>query len=334
MASPELDNARAQLKKVQDFDVSTLERQEDLGKFNFAAAVGPAARLVELFRRIPQKALDDFPVPILNQVKQFADQVIAYFQQILAFDMQSASNPGQQRTQLIQQIASYYDQIWPTLHPYVSYGAARTADLGRLENEGREAIAGIRKETDSIVDQLRKDAATGKDLLDEVRRVAAEQGVSQQAIYFQQEADRHEQAAKTWRTATIWIAVGVGLYAFATMFAHLIPGLDAKDASASAQIITGKVLVFAVLAYMLLLSARNFLAHVHNGIVNRHRQNALLTFKAMTEAGGSPAARDIVLGQAAACIYAPQETGYTRGAPTEQSLPQALVQMITRTEPK
>jgi hypothetical protein len=85
---------------------------------------------------------------------------------------------------------------------------------------------------------------------------------------------------------------------------------------------------------MLLLSARNFLAHVHNGIVNRHRQNALLTFKAMTEAGASPAARDIVLGQAAACIYAPQETGYTKGAPTEQSLPQALVQMITRTEPK
>src|SRR5437870_7732398 len=114
MASPELDNARAALQQVQDFDVATLERQDDLGKFNFAAAVGPAARLVDLFRRIPLKSLDDFPVNNLNQVKQLVDQVMAYFQQILAFDMQSASNPGQQRTQLIQQIVSYYDSIWPT----------------------------------------------------------------------------------------------------------------------------------------------------------------------------------------------------------------------------
>jgi hypothetical protein len=222
MASPELDNTRAQLLKLQDFDVSTLERADDLGKLNFAAAVGPGARLVDLFRRIPQKSLDDFPVGQLNQLKQHIDQVIAYFQQILAFDMQSAQNPGQQRAALIQQLTTYYDAIWPTLQPYVSYGAARTADLGRLEKDGRDAIAAIKKETDSIVAQLRKDAATGKDLLDEVRKVAAEQGVSQQAIYFQQEAERHEKAAKSWRTATIWIAVGVGVYALATMFAHLM----------------------------------------------------------------------------------------------------------------
>src|SRR5262249_31696425 len=151
---------------------------------------------------------------------------------------------------------------------------------------------------------------------------------------FQQTAVRHEQLANTWRWATIWIAVGVGAYAIATMFAHHMPWLNPQDAAQSAQIITGKVLVFAVLAYMLLLSARSFLAHVHNGIVNRHRQNALLTFTAMTEAGGTPAARDVVLAQAAACIYGSQETGYTKGAHTEPSLPQALIQMITRTEPK
>ena len=300
----------------------------------FTPAVGPAARLVELYRRIPLKVLDDLPPPYLDQVRQSADQAIAYFQQILSFDVSSASNFGQQRQQLVQQIVAHYDATWPTLQPFVSYGAARTADLGRLEKDGRDAISAIRTETASILEQLKQDAAAGRSLLDEVRKVAAEQGVSQQAIYFQQEAVRHETAATKWRTATIWIAIGVGAYAVAAMFAHHIPWLDPKDASESAQIITGKVLVFAVLAYMLLLSARNFLAHVHNGIVNRHRQNALLTFTAMTGAGGSPAARDIVLGYAAACIYAPQETGYAKGVTTESSLPQALVQMITRTEPK
>ncbi len=76
------------------------------------------------------------------------------------------------------------------------------------------------------------------------------------------------------------------------------------------QIVASKVLIFAVLGYMLLLSARNFLSHKHNSVTNKHRQNSLATFKALVDAGGTQEARDVVLKYAAASVFTPQETGY------------------------
>ena len=44
---------------------------------------------------------------------------------------------------------------------------------------------------------------------------------------------------------------------------------------------------------------------------NRHRQNALLTYRALVAAAGEHETEDIVLAHAAVCIFAPQETGYS-----------------------
>jgi hypothetical protein len=81
---------------------------------------------------------------------------------------------------------------------------------------------------------------------------------------------------------------------------------------------------------MLLLSARNFLSHKHNEIVNRHRQNALLTFKALVDAAGQKEAQDVVLSYAAACIFAPQETGYTKTTGTMPEVPTNIIQSVPK----
>jgi hypothetical protein len=54
------------------------------------------------------------------------------------------------------------------------------------------------------------------------------------------------------------------------------------------------------------------MAHTHNSIVNRHRQNGLQTFTTLVDAAGSSQAQDIVLSHAAASIFEPQETGYAK----------------------
>jgi hypothetical protein len=82
---------------------------------------------------------------------------------------------------------------------------------------------------------------------------------------------------------------------------------------------------------MLLLCARNFLSHKHNAIVNRHRQNALLTFNALVKAAGSEDRSDVILTYAAACIFSPQETGYTKaGASSQSELPLNIIQAIPK----
>jgi hypothetical protein len=336
MAQEGFEPTRDLVKAIHEFDAGSLVREGDLGAtFNFAAAVSPATKLINLFRSIPLKVLEDMPPGNLTTIRQVAEQVVSQFKRILDFSFDKVQNPAQARTQYIAELTSFYDgNAFPTLLPYIGYAAARTSDFGRLETEAREAIAAIEKQTAALQQELRDGAKDAQKMLEDIRAVAAEQGVSQEAIYFGREADRHETESKTWRTATIWLAIALGLYAFLTMFSNNIPGLHPADAAESSQIIAGKVLFFVVLAYMLLLSARNFLSHVHNKIVNRHRQNALLTYNALVNAGGTTATKDVVLGYAASCIYAPQETGYAKGIANETTLPQALIAMVTKNESK
>ena len=45
-----------------------------------------------------------------------------------------------------------------------------------------------------------------------------------------------------------------------------------------------KVLFFGMVVYALYFSAKNFLSHKHNQVVNTHRQNALMTFQVLVDA--------------------------------------------------
>ena len=84
---------------------------------------------------------------------------------------------------------------------------------------------------------------------------------------------------------------------------------------------------------MLFLCARNFLSHKHNAIVNKHRQNALLTFNALVDAAKSEDRRDVVLTYAASCIFSPQDTGYAKSSGgVSAEAPLNLIQAMPRLE--
>lgn len=146
----------------------------------------------------------------------------------------------------------------------------------------------------------------------EIRKVAAEHGVSQQTAYFKLEADSHDLEAKKWQKYTIYTASGLAVYAFFSFTFHKIGFIKPENTFDTIQLGLSKALTFGVIAFMLILCARNFMSHKHNSVVNRHRQNALLIFNALAEAATGEDSKNIVLTHAAACIFSPQETGYAK----------------------
>jgi hypothetical protein len=322
------------LQRIQDTDAKKLARADELGgSFNLSAAVAPAERLINLFRLLPPGSVTEFPPNYLTIVQQNANNVFNLFEQIRGFNIETA-NLGQFRTQIVSQLTEAYNAAWTGLHPLIGYSAARAVDFERLEREGRAAVQAINDRTTELLNDMQGIKTQAQAALDAARRAASEHGVSQQAMYFKTEADSHETASKTWRTATIWLAAGLGVYALATIFLHKWTWLKPADTAESAQLITGKILIFAVISYMLILAARNFLSHKHNAIVNRHRQNALMTFNALATAAKDESAKDIILSHAAACIFAPQETGYAKSAAQESSLGQAMAGLLAKGESK
>lgn len=329
MASP-LETARASLVRMQQFNADDLVRQNVLGSMNFEPAVAPARRLVRLYGQLSDSTLDDFPDGQLDQVRTYADADYTRVSEILAFDLEKDSTPSQTRAKLIQQLKDAYAGTFTVLSPLISYGVTKSVDYKRLETEGRASIQGVVDSAQLISDDLKKAKEDAEKILVDVRKAAAEQGVSQQAIYFKEEADNHNTQAGKWRNATIWLALGLGGATFASLWLHHIPGLDPDTPLRALQITTSKVLIFVTIAYVLILAARNYLAHTHNAVVNRHRQNALMTFKALVDAAKGEPAKDIILTHAASCIFAPQETAYTKtGGST--GLTKSVIELLPHT---
>lgn len=321
-----LNETKQSVDRLVNFDLKSLPRTEELGRsFSFQAAVDPAKRVIELFKRLPLAALDEFPTTQLNAIKQHADQFYLILNTALKFSATDVSNPTSERDQIVQQLEEQYPTTFKLLHPYIAYSVARTVDFNKLDEQGRAAVQGIEDRTEKLIAEIVASQSQIQKTLEDVRTAAAEQGVSQQAIYFKEAADSHRDQAATWLFRTLVSAAVLTAYSISTIFSHNIPGLSPSSTYEAIQIAVGKALVFAVGSYVVIVFGRNFLSQKHNEIINRHRQNALQTFTTLVDASASSQAQDIVLSHAAASIFEPQETGYAKQQTVDGSLSASTV---------
>jgi hypothetical protein len=318
------------LSRVQDFDPSTLVREGELGKkFAMREAVEPAKQVIDFFKLIRPSQIAYFPPTQQALIRDQANGFYSLLESVLKFDIEeSAPNPTEVKTNLIHQLQTQFQPIFNQLYPIISFSSIRSLDFSELERDARAATQAVKDSATTLLSDVNLSKESVETIVTEMRALAAEQGVGKQAIHFKNEADSHLAQALTWRKYTAFSAIALALYAVLSLFFHYIPGLDMNTASGSAQVAVSKVLIFAVIAYVLFLCARNFMSHTHNQIINRHRQNALATFTALAEATSDAASSDIVLSHAAACIFSPQETGYAKqdhsmseGMPALQILP-------------
>lgn len=329
-----LDATQEALDRVQQFDVATLSREGDLGKqMNFSEAISPSQALVDIYRRIPLTALDDFSDGQLNTIGQQAKADFNVFKQILDFNATTA-DAANIRTNIINTLKTRRDQLFDQLWQYVAYGVARITDTTLLETQARATIQSIKDQSEKLTSELLAAKKDADNALTEIRAVAAEQGVSQQAIHFKQEAEAQEVLAATWLQYTYKFAAAVGGFAVLSLFLHKIDWIRPESSAEMFQLISSKFLIFAVLGYLLLMAARNYSTHKHNVVVNRHRQNALLTYRSLVEASGGSGTEDIVLAHAASCIFSPQETGFSHGKGDASSGSKSVLELLTKSTSK
>jgi len=207
-----LKEARASLERVQNFDTATLPREHDLGsELNFREAVDHAQRIISLFRQFPVQYLVELPESRQQEIKNQADSFYNVLNQIQKFDPKTPDAFGQ-RNGIINNLKNQYEPYFNNLSNLIAYGSSRLRDFGALEREARAAVQSATDRTTQLTEELAARRQEADKILDEVRKVAAEQGVSQQAIYFQNESSDHQKQARQWRIATIWISVGLVAY--------------------------------------------------------------------------------------------------------------------------
>ncbi len=217
-----------------------------------------------------------------------------------------------ERDTRITSLRQAYDPTFQQLYAFISYSVRKSTDFSKLEREARSLIQHVTDRANELQQELEKRKKEADAVLQVVRKVAEEQGVSQQAIYFKNEADNHEKESAVWLKRTVWLTIGLTVYAAVTLFLHKIPILEPTNLYETAQLVASKLLIFVTISYFLILSAKNYVAHRHNSVINRHRQNALATYTALVKAAGEEATRDVVLAKAADCIFSAQSTGFAK----------------------
>jgi cobalamin biosynthesis protein CbiD len=115
-----------------------------------------------------------------------------------------------------------------------------------------------------------------------------------------------------------------------SLFLHRIDWIKPASNADVFQLITSKILIFTVLGYLLIMAAKNYTTHKHNAVVNRHRQNALLTYRALVTAAEDTGTQDIVLAHAASCIFSPQETGFSHGRSDSTTGSKSVLELMTK----
>ena len=219
-------------------------------------------------------------------------------------------NPTNERDSRITRVKSAYDPTFEQLYPIISYAVRKSTDFARLEREARATVQAVTDAADRLQGELEKREKDAEEVLATIRKIAAEQGVSQQAIYFKNEADKHQEGATRWLWCTIGMTVLLGVCAIVTLFLHRIPWLAPESSYDTVQLAVSKILIFASISFFLALAGKNYMANCHNVVVNRHRQNALVTYQALVDAANSEGNRDVVLSKASECIFAAQPTGF------------------------
>lgn len=328
-----IEETRESLKRIQEFDSKTISRENDLGtKLYFADAIKPANKLIQLYKQLSLTVLEDLPDNLLDGIKRQADADFNKFQQALNFDPANVQNqnPATARDAIINNITSAYPPAFNVLWNYIAYGVSKSVDFQRMENEARSMIQSVKDKTEEITQELQNNQIQSGQILNDMRKAAAEQGVSQQAIYFKEEAVEHEKLSNKWKWMTLIMAIVLGVYAIISLFFHKIPWLSPHNTYESVQLVSSKILIFGVISYIMFLAAKNFLSHKHNAIVNKHRQNALMTFKVLIDAGISQESKDIVLTHASACIFSPQETGYIKVGGSIGSENKSIIELLPK----
>ena len=324
-----LEDVIADLQRIQSFKPEELRQNERLGReSDFSDVIFPAEKLVNVFKKLPAEAIDELTIEQKKLVQDWCKSVYNLFEEIKSIRT-SDTDFASRREDLISQTKQAYDVNLKRLQPLIAYAVARTVDFNDLTDQARRAVQGIRDENEKILRELENVSNEAAQVLQRVKDAAAEQGVTQQAKYFQLQADDHKAASVKWLIASSLSVFLLIAYSILTLFFPYFEFFRPVSVADSIQTTASKALVFIVLAYMSAQCVKVYSAHKHNEVTNRHKQNALMTYTTLAEAGGTADTKDVVLQYAASAIYSPADSGYLKSE-ERASLPNPVLGLNSR----
>jgi hypothetical protein len=324
------DQIKSNLQQLLTITLDELTRETELGQqLSFKNKEQLFIKIIDLFKRVNSVNLYEIPYNILNGFKGQLDHVIGIFEQIKNFNP-ATNNPVGRRDSLINQLENQYELYYSTSIPILITGLLITNDLTVERSKLNEALAELEKEKEKTRKDSEKYLNEIKDVLNKAKQAALEVGVAQYNVVFKEEAEEHKALSENWLKWIIGVLIAITLVGVGLLF--IKPSQDGTHFLIHFTIT--KIVVLTVMFYALAICTRNYKAHKHNSILNKHRQNALNTFETFSKAAGTDIqTKNAVLLEATHTIFSNQQTGYLNNDGDTDS-PNKIIEIIKNSASK
>ncbi len=307
MGDEKRDEVEEKVEEIHNFDVSVIARTKELGSaLGFTESAKEAEIVISIFKLLDHSQLSKLPPKYRKIIVQQADAFMKNVQKFSEYDPNTTDTNARQN--IIDQFTQYRKSVHDQLAGPIVYQRALNFNSDEQLDLERERIKGKERELNEALENLKKIEKEFAGVSEKMRTQAAESGVTQEAVHFSDEADRHEEGAVNWRRAIIAISLVIVAYAVASIFF-----IDPPEKVAEViNFVANKLMIFGVLVYLLSVATKNYMSNMHNRTVNRHRKNALLTYNTLAAGALGDEVKDKILESASACIYSHQDTGYIK----------------------
>ncbi len=264
----------------------------------------------------PREWLINLPKERVQSIGNHLQQLYEKLQAIADFEI-SGENPTETYTDLLQDISLFCSSVKGSLSQTIAY--LKSKQVEEFESHINTTVTNAVENLNTEINRTREinDKATAElaETQSEVSRLKLElenqlrkKSISDHEKIFADQADKHQTGAWIWLGVTVILTLGFG-YIFWELLKHLEP--TGSQLPHILQNLFTKGFFLSLIFLLLNRSIKNYTAEKHLETINRHRQNALATFKAFAEAAGeNQETRDAVLLASTEAIFDANQSGY------------------------
>ena len=326
-----LNETTRRIAKLAEIDAETLARTSELSPdINFKEAVPHFKEMLDLCAQLNQRDLTRLTTGRLDEILNSCTQLEGLIQSVREFDL-NQNTPRDVCQSIVSQITSAYNSVMDPLLLPLAFTATQATDYAKIEREAKGYHATMKAEADNFSSFIKSAFTDAERALAAVKEQAAEAGVSTNAQIFLGDSKKYEESAKDWWWATIsfgGVTVIAAVSALITAFMYHPP-----DLSVTIQYVVAKILVLSTLSFSVVWCVRNYRAQKHNETLNKHRANALLTFRAFVEGTSDERVKDAILLQASQAAFSGRKTGFESSEKDPQNI-NPVVEILGKTLPK
>lgn len=305
-----IEDFREVIARVIALDFSDFLQQPKWGAMNFSSLIQPFERrlkpVLRLLQLLDLEVLDDSE---FDTIRNAYEPIGTTLNRISEFDIAN-SDASIQRNAILKEASRNIRKIEEFVTAYsASFLFSQVSDINR--DVRIEALTKSASESQSKISNLLMEVLDTKVEIDEilknVREAAANVGVETHATIFETESISLKKQSYWWLFAT-------GLLLVVTIcgaaYFYMNPSFALGDMTVALQIIVPKVLLLGLLVSITVWCGRNYRALAHEAAVNRHRANALSTFRTFVDSTNEPEVRNAVLLEATRAIFSQAPSGY------------------------